>query len=429
MSSAHQRPSGGADLRVRPARALEGELEPVGDRVERLQRRPVGVGDVRVAVPVDHQEGELGHVDERRRAPRSVELCELLLGGRHESPSASSVGRPRSRRIGVSPVAVREATSCGRAATVPGRCRCGPRSWSSTRTRTRPRRRPAAGAARTRQCASSARAGTAPCGSSARSGCCGSRAARSWWRGSCASSRRCPGSAPELPLSVPVAAFQGAGGRPVPLAVGGLPAPARLRARRRRAHRRRPRAARARPRPFPARAARHRPRGGRRGRRAPAGRPRPPGGHALPGRAHAGAARPPGRDRAVAGAGAARRRARAGAAASGGRGAGDLPRRPAPAPPPGGDDGELSGVIDWIDVCRADPAIDLPLYWGYLTPAGRAAFHAEYGPVAAAALLRARVLAVFLWGVLAEYAGEVDMPALGREALAGLHRTVADLPE
>ncbi len=94
-----------------------------------------------------------------------------------------------------------------------------------------------------------------------------------------------------------------------------------------------------------------------------------------------------------------------------------------------GDDGELSGVIDWIDVCRADPAIDLPLYWGYLTPAGRAAFHAEYGPVAAAALLRARVLAVFLWGVLAEYAGEVDMPALGREALAGLHRTVADLPE
>ena len=70
-----------------------------------------------------------------------------------------------------------------------------------------------------------------------------------------------------------------------------------------------------------------------------------------------------------------------------------------------GDDGELSGVIDWIDVCRADPAIDLPLYWGYLTPAGRAAaFHAEYGPVAADALLRARVLAVFLWGVLAEYA-------------------------
>lgn len=93
-----------------------------------------------------------------------------------------------------------------------------------------------------------------------------------------------------------------------------------------------------------------------------------------------------------------------------------------------GDDGELAGVIDWIDVCRADPAIDLPLYWGYLTPAGRAAFHAEYGPVAADGLLRARVLAVSLWGVLAEYAHAVGMPALAREALAGLDRAVADLP-
>ena len=37
-----------------------------------------------------------------------------------------------------------------------------------------------------------------------------------------------------------------------------------------------------------------------------------------------------------------------------------------------GADGEPSGVIDWIDVCRAHPAIDLPLYWGYLPPAGRA---------------------------------------------------------
>ena len=93
-----------------------------------------------------------------------------------------------------------------------------------------------------------------------------------------------------------------------------------------------------------------------------------------------------------------------------------------------GDDGALAGVIDWIDVCRADPAIDLPLDWGYLPPAGRAAFHAEYGPVAADGLLRARVLAVFLWAVLAEYAHAMGMPALAREALAGLDRTVADLP-
>ena len=93
-----------------------------------------------------------------------------------------------------------------------------------------------------------------------------------------------------------------------------------------------------------------------------------------------------------------------------------------------GGDGDLSAVIDWIDVCRADPAIDLPLYWGYLTPAGRAAFHAEYGPVAADSLLRARVLALSLWGALAEYANAVGMTALGREALAGLDRTAADPP-
>ena len=84
-------------------------------------------------------------------------------------------------------------------------------------------------------------------------------------------------------------------------------------------------------------------------------------------------------------------------------------------------------MIDWIDVCRADPAIDLPLYWGYLTPAGRRAFHEEYGPVGADGLLRARVLALSLWGVLAEYARDVGIEPLGREALAGLDRAVADL--
>ncbi len=92
-----------------------------------------------------------------------------------------------------------------------------------------------------------------------------------------------------------------------------------------------------------------------------------------------------------------------------------------------GADGDLSGVIDWIDVCRADPAIDLPLYWGYLTPAAREAFCAEYGPIEADGLLRARVLAVFLWGVLAEYAHDLGMEALGREAVAGLDRATADL--
>jgi aminoglycoside phosphotransferase (APT) family kinase protein len=92
-----------------------------------------------------------------------------------------------------------------------------------------------------------------------------------------------------------------------------------------------------------------------------------------------------------------------------------------------GENGEIAGVIDWIDICRADPAIDLPLYWGYLPPAAREAFHGEYGPVADHQLLRARVLAVFLWATLAEYGHDVGMAPLMREALAGLDRAVADL--
>ena len=77
-----------------------------------------------------------------------------------------------------------------------------------------------------------------------------------------------------------------------------------------------------------------------------------------------------------------------------------------------GDDGGLAGVIDWIDVCRADPAIDLPLYWGYLPPPAARAFLDAYGPVDDEQLLRARVLAVFLCATLAEYAADLGMPAL-----------------
>src|SRR5690242_7728498 len=89
------------------------------------------------------------------------------------------------------------------------------------------------------------------------------------------------------------------------------------------------------------------------------------------------------------------------------------------------DAGDLAGVIDWIDVCRADAAVDLLLYWGYLTPAGRDAFREEYGPVGDDRLLRARVVTISIWGALAEYARDVGMERLGREAVAGLDRAVS----
>jgi aminoglycoside phosphotransferase (APT) family kinase protein len=90
-----------------------------------------------------------------------------------------------------------------------------------------------------------------------------------------------------------------------------------------------------------------------------------------------------------------------------------------------GADGHLSGVIDWIDVCRGDPGIDLPVYWSFVPPGGRAAFAAEYGPIAPGALLRARVLAVFLCATLAVYGREQGDPALEHGAVAALDRSVA----
>ncbi|MFL5942870.1 MAG: phosphotransferase [Gaiellaceae bacterium] len=89
-------------------------------------------------------------------------------------------------------------------------------------------------------------------------------------------------------------------------------------------------------------------------------------------------------------------------------------------------EGELSGVIDWVDVCRADPGVDLLLYWSFLPPAGRGAFLGEYGPVADHSLLRGRVLALFLNAILARYGRDEGVAAVAAEAVASLERTVLD---
>jgi aminoglycoside phosphotransferase (APT) family kinase protein len=89
-----------------------------------------------------------------------------------------------------------------------------------------------------------------------------------------------------------------------------------------------------------------------------------------------------------------------------------------------GDDLAPCGVIDWIDVCRADPAVDLVLYWSFLPPAGRDAFRDGYGPITDDQLVRSRVLAVFLSATLAVYGHEEGIPWLERGALAGLELAV-----
>ena len=90
------------------------------------------------------------------------------------------------------------------------------------------------------------------------------------------------------------------------------------------------------------------------------------------------------------------------------------------------ENGRLAGVIDWGDVCRADPAIDLVLYWCFLPAAARTAFVEEYGTIPEDSLLRGRVLAVFLCLILREYAHREGYPRIEAEARVALERTLGD---
>jgi aminoglycoside phosphotransferase (APT) family kinase protein len=88
--------------------------------------------------------------------------------------------------------------------------------------------------------------------------------------------------------------------------------------------------------------------------------------------------------------------------------------------------GELAGVIDWNDVCRSHPSIDLVLYWSLLPPAGRSELLAAYGEVGEEDLLRARVLSFSLCASLAAYARHEGKAALEQEAVRGLALTARE---
>ena len=55
------------------------------------------------------------------------------------------------------------------------------------------------------------------------------------------------------------------------------------------------------------------------------------------------------------------------------------------------DTGELAGVIDWGDVHRGDPALDLSIGWSFLPRSAHDAFREAYGGVDEATWARARV--------------------------------------
>ena len=88
------------------------------------------------------------------------------------------------------------------------------------------------------------------------------------------------------------------------------------------------------------------------------------------------------------------------------------------------DGGRPAAVIDWIDLSYNNPGVDFVLYWAALPPAGRVEFASAYGPMGDDKLLCGRILALFLCATLAVYGHHEGLPALEREALAGLERTL-----
>lgn len=86
------------------------------------------------------------------------------------------------------------------------------------------------------------------------------------------------------------------------------------------------------------------------------------------------------------------------------------------------DEGRASGVIDWGDVCLADPCVDLSVAWSCFAGTARQALLDAYGPVDAERELRARVLALFLSAALAQYAHARGDGTLLAEALRGIGR-------
>ena len=93
--------------------------------------------------------------------------------------------------------------------------------------------------------------------------------------------------------------------------------------------------------------------------------------------------------------------------------------------------GRASGVIDWGDLCVADPAVDLSLAYAGFSGRARAALLAEYGSEPSGigsepSDIAARTLGIFICSVLAAYAADEGRERLLAEALAGISRSLKD---
>lgn len=83
----------------------------------------------------------------------------------------------------------------------------------------------------------------------------------------------------------------------------------------------------------------------------------------------------------------------------------------------------LVGIIDWGDLHRGDPALDIGLVGAFLPPSAHAAFRAAYGGIDAATWARGRFTAAWHTSITLEYSlevGNADMHHEGRVALRHL---------
>jgi aminoglycoside phosphotransferase (APT) family kinase protein len=86
--------------------------------------------------------------------------------------------------------------------------------------------------------------------------------------------------------------------------------------------------------------------------------------------------------------------------------------------------GKLTGIVDWVDVCRSDPAVDLSVAWSTLDADARRLFFDAYGEVVEETRIRARVVAAFLCAALVDWATKEQVPLVLDAASAGLRRAI-----
>ncbi len=90
------------------------------------------------------------------------------------------------------------------------------------------------------------------------------------------------------------------------------------------------------------------------------------------------------------------------------------------------DTGTPTGVIDWGDVHRGDPAVDLFVVYGFLPPAARDAFWQHYGEVDAPRRRVAQARAASHASMLARYAHDLRDQRLLDDTLETLRRAAED---